>query len=70
LDRLRAANGFLQLAQSLTKPTKTADTKLAKAAARLSKVSPLRALQAQLQAAVEAAAQQCSTLKVCVKKNV
>jgi hypothetical protein len=66
LDRLKAASAFLQLAQSLTKPSKAADTKLAKAAAKLAKVPHLSALQAQLHAAVEVAAQQCSTLKVCL----
>jgi uncharacterized protein involved in exopolysaccharide biosynthesis len=64
LDRLKAASAYVQLAQSLTKLTKTAEGKLARAAAKLSKVPTLQALQAHLQAAVEAAEQHCSTVKV------
>jgi hypothetical protein len=64
LDRLKAASAYVQLAQSLTKINKTAEAKLARAAAKVGKVPPLASLQAQLQAAVEAAEQLCSTVKV------
>lgn len=64
LDRLKAASAYVQLAQSLTKLTKTAEGKLARAAAKLAKVPALQVLQVQLQAAVEAAEQHCSTVKV------
>jgi hypothetical protein len=64
LDRLKAASAYVQLAQSLTKLTKAAEGKLARAAAKLYKVPTLQTLQAQLQTAVEAAQQHCSTVKV------
>lgn len=63
LERLKAASAFVQLVQSLAKPTKAAEGRIARAAAKLGKVPGLQALQAQLQGAVEAAEQQCSTVK-------
>jgi len=65
LERLKAASAYVQLAQSFTKPTKAAESKLARAAAKLSKCTTLEVLQSQLQAAAEAAEQLCSTVKVC-----
>lgn len=64
LERLKAATAYVQLAQSLSKPAKAAETKLARAAAKLSKTTTLEVLQGQLQAALEAAEQHCSTVKV------
>lgn len=61
---MKAASAYVQLAQSLTKLNKTAEVKLARAAAKVGKVPPLHHLQAQLQAAAEAAEQLCSTVKV------
>jgi hypothetical protein len=63
LDRLKAASAFVQLVQTMSKPTKTAEGKIARAAGKLGKTSPLTTLQAQLQAAVEAAEQHSSSFK-------
>lgn len=54
LDRLKACSAFIQLAQGFTKSTKTAESKIAKAAAKLSRLPSLQELQAVANAAAEA----------------
>lgn len=52
-ERLKACSAYIQLAQGFTKSTKTAEQKVAKAAAKLNKLQSLKDLQIVATAAAE-----------------
>jgi len=54
LERLKAASAFVTVAQTFTKSTKTAETKVARAAAKLNKLPSLQQLLQERGAAVHA----------------